>query len=321
MVDVFDLLYSKIRVRSGLLSKLRYYSFIRFVTRRIANIVLPFYFRLTNTVDSHRLDVNNNNIGQGLILSLTSFPERIDTVWLTIETLLRQTIKADAIVLWLSKDQFSEMAALPPSLLKMCDRGLHIEFREGDLRSHKKFYYLKKEFPNATIVLADDDIFYPRNMLSDLVVFSKKFPGIVICRYAKKIRWTHDKELLPYESWEAINKGDVTFNTFFGSGGGVLIPPNAIHSDVLNKEVFLNLCPYADDIWLNAMCRLVSPAMVSVSKNFSLLPVLNRDKIDLSSINNGLLMNDRQLRLVRAYCLDKFKKDPFAPIESFACSV
>ena len=39
-----------------------------------------------------------------LIVSLTSFPARIKTVHQTINTLLRQTVKPDHIILWLSED-------------------------------------------------------------------------------------------------------------------------------------------------------------------------------------------------------------------------
>jgi len=34
---------------------------------------------------------------------------------------------------------------------------------------------------------------------------------------------------------------------------GVLYFPGALHADVLNKELFLHLCPNTDDIWLKAM--------------------------------------------------------------------
>ncbi len=79
----------------------------------------------------------------------------------------------------------------------------------------------------------------------------------------------------------------------------------------MNERAFLDNCLLADDIWLNAMCRLVSREMISTATPFSLLPVANRDKTDLSSINNGQLMNDRQLKQVIAYCKKAHGVDPF----------
>lgn len=44
--------------------------------------------------------------GEEIIVSLTTFPARISTVWITIETIFRQEVMPDRIVLWLAKEQF-----------------------------------------------------------------------------------------------------------------------------------------------------------------------------------------------------------------------
>lgn len=66
----------------------------------IASVFLPTWFRLFPSVKSisKRQD--------GLVICMTSFPARIDYVWLVVECLLRQTIQAEDIVLYLSKKQF-----------------------------------------------------------------------------------------------------------------------------------------------------------------------------------------------------------------------
>ena len=46
-----------------------------------------------------------------LIVSLTSFPARIDKIHLTINTLLRQNTKPDRVVLWLTESQFPNAPA------------------------------------------------------------------------------------------------------------------------------------------------------------------------------------------------------------------
>jgi hypothetical protein len=315
MTNIFCWCYARVRGRNHFLSMFRFYSFLRLIVRYTANIVLPVYFRLTASGTRNRLSVTGAGFKDGIIVSLTSFPNRINRVWVTIETLMRQTRKPDGIILWLSKEQFPDLSYLPMSLLGLCERGLWIELRVGDLRSHKKFYYAKREFPDATIVLCDDDIFYPNTMLEELFSASVSFPGKVICRLAKRMVWSSKGELMPYATWKTVNEGRPERDYFFGSGGGVLIPPNAIHFDVLNRDAFLKYCPFADDIWLNAMCRLVSLEMVSLNKQFSLLPVVNPNNVDLSSINNGQQMNDRQLYAIRKFCRDAYGQDPFEFIE------
>lgn len=312
MVDFFCYLYSRLDGSNYWLLRARVYSFFRYSVRVVTNYILPFYFRLTAGFDRHSLrNAQNGKGGGGIVVSLTTFPGRSDTVWLAVETLLRQKIKPDAIILWLSSEQFKGVSDLPQTLLGLVDRGLRIEFREGDLRSHKKYFYARKEFPGATLVLADDDIFYPTTMLKDLVELSRQYEGKVICRFAKKIKWTESGRLSPYIEWMKVNDSTPREDIFFGSGGGVLIPPSAVHEDLLNENAFLENCPLADDIWLNAMCRLVSREMVSTPVPFSLLPVTNNDKTDLSSVNNGQLMNDRQLEQVIAYCKKAHGVDPF----------
>lgn len=312
MVDFFVDLYRGVSGCIPLLEKIRFYSLLRFLIRSSANFCLPHYFLLTAKHERFRVaSLVFFGGGAGIVVSLTTFPGRIDTVWLTIETLLRQSVKPDAIILWLSSEQFKGVSDLPHKLLALVDRGLRIEFREGDLRSHKKYFYARKEFPNATLVLADDDIFYPTTMLKDLVELSRQYEGKVICRFAKKIQWTESGRLSPYIEWRKVNDSTPREDIFFGSGGGVLIPPGAVHEDLLNEKAFLENCPLADDIWLNAMCRLVSREMVSTITPFSLLPVTNGDKTDLSSVNNGQLMNDRQLEQMIAYCKKAHGVDPF----------
>ena len=311
-VDFFDNLYRRTNGNILLLEKFRINSLLRFLIRYSANLFIPIYLMCTAKKKSFRLARAVFGMeGIGVVVSLTTFPSRIDTVWLVVETLLRQSVKPDAIILWLSTDQFKTLSDLPRSLLVLVDRGLRIEFREGDLRSHKKYFYARKEFPNATLVLADDDIFYPTNMLKDLVDLSCQYKGKVICRFAKKIQWAESGRLLPYIEWKKVNDSSPREDIFFGSGGGVLIPPSAVHEGLLNERAFLDNCLLADDIWLNAMCRLVSREMISTATPFSLLPVANRDKTDLSSINNGQLMNDRQLKQVIAYCKKAHGVDPF----------
>lgn len=313
MVDFFCYLYSRLDGSIYWLLRVRGYSIFRYLVRIVSNFILPYYFKLTAGQYRHRLkNVQIEKGSSGIVVSLTTFPGRANTVWLAVETLLRQKIKPDAIILWLSSEQFVGLSDLPHSLLALVERGLRIEFREGDLRSHKKYFYARKEFPNATLILADDDIFYPTTMLTDLVELSRQYEGKVICRFAKKIQWAESGRLSPYIEWKRVNDATPREDIFFGSGGGVLIPPSAVHEGLLNKRAFLENCPLADDIWLNAMCRLVSREMVSTSTPFSLLPVTNSDMTDLSSINNGQLMNDRQLEQVIVYCKKTYGVDPFA---------
>ena len=85
--------------------------------------------------------------------------------------------------------------------------------------------------------------------------------------------------------------------------GGVLYPPGSLYKDVLNEELFMKLCPTADDIWFWSMAILNNTKIRVVHNNFSELIYINpevefgmKDGITLFNIN--MHKNDNQLRNV-----------------------
>lgn len=65
---------------------------------------------------------------QKIVVSLTSYPARIDTVWLTIETLLRQSMKPDELILWLADEQFPSKDLLPKKLISQTKEDCKLNF-------------------------------------------------------------------------------------------------------------------------------------------------------------------------------------------------
>jgi len=238
-----------------------------------------------------------------VVISLTSFPKRIDTLWIVIECLLRQTVRPHKIVLWLSNDQFDSIESLPHHLLAQRDRGLEIRLVEGDIRSHKKYYYAFSEFADSPVLLVDDDIIYDSHLVEDLLNdFSKEK---IHCSYAYHISRAADGSPLPYKKWRLIHRDhDDCEDMFFGSGGGTLLVPSMLCADVTDKDVALKLCPQADDVWLNAMARLSGMHIVKV-RSESCLSVLIKDNTTLASSNMSENQNDLQIKAVNDHYLEK----------------
>lgn len=46
-------------------------------------------------------------------------------------------------------------------------------------------------------------------------------------------------------------------------------------------------CKFADDVWLNTMCRLNKKKIIVINNLFSYLPILNFSNSKLVAINNG----------------------------------
>lgn len=193
---------------------------------------------------------------QKIIVSLTSYPKRIGTIFLTIETLMRQSVKPDEIILWLAESQFPNgIADLPENLLRLQKRGLTIRFCD-DLRSYKKYYYALQEYAKELVILADDDMFYPRDTIQKLLKMHKMWPDDICCMTAQVMEpgfrsvpslWRNSR----LDEHELQHTDQIQAFT----GSGTLIPPNAIPDEAFDKDVFQRICPHADDLWVTFMAH------------------------------------------------------------------
>lgn len=244
-----------------------------------------------------------------IIISLTTFPARINKVHLVIECLLRQTYDNLRFILWLSKNQFPD-ETIPNSLKRLIDYGLEIRFVEGDIRSHKKYYYAFNEFKDSLVFLADDDIFYPSWMVEDsynkFILYGAK--KIVIGHWGYKMLYESNGNLKSYNSWSQDFSIEDP-NLFFGSGGGTLIRPCELYEDCCDKDLLLKLAPTADDIWLNAMCRLAG-VKVFVNLNYH-MPIIIKNNIELRSVNYLENQNDVILKQISDYYIQQLGVNPF----------
>lgn len=258
---------------------------------------------LANTVFPKLLSRNTKKsrvIKNGLLVSFTSFPERINDVWMVVECLKRQTILPEKIILWLSIDQFPNKN-VPNNLINEVDELFEIRFVENDIRSHKKYFYVLKEYPEKDFITCDDDVFYDPYMIERLLNTSELYPKSVIANHTSHIQYSEHGELLPYSKWIINELPYASENQLQIGVGGVLYPRGTLHRMAQNQELFMALTPTADDIWLNAMARLNGTKIVQSERVVLTLPIIN-DSIALCSINNGPgSRNDKQLNALRKY--------------------
>ena len=220
----------------------------------------------------------NKDLEHELIISLTSFSQRLDNVYLTIESLMRQTLKASRIILNVCAKDFSEKN-IPESLKLQQKRGLEIAYIEEDLGPYTKYYYTLQNNPNSLILTVDDDIMYPVDLVSKLYGAYLEAPNVIHCHRAHRIRKSAKGQVLPYKQWDFNTQfSQASFDIFPTGVGGVLYFPGCFDQDILNKELFLELAPGADDVWLKAMslkkgilCKKV-PDVRSWMLRFPLIP-------------------------------------------------
>lgn len=263
--------------------------------------IITTYYKLTPTVKS---GIRKRKRERKVIISFTTIPSRVDKVWITVESLLRQTCKPDEIILWLAKDEF-EGKDLPISLVRQMKRGLTIRYCDN-LKSYKKFFYTMQENPDSFVITVDDDIIYAEKMLELLLKTYRENPGCVICHRSHLIRKSNGN-LLPYCRWTYwVDRKEMqtepSFQNFFTSGGGTLFPVFLLDKRVFWKEVFLERAPLADDVWLNLICWLSGLKIKNTESNLGDVILI------ASSSEKGLLLenvvknkNDEQMKAVLDY--------------------
>ena len=113
-----------------------------------------------------------HGLQNSVVVSLTSYPPRFPYLDKTIKSLLDQSVKADHTLLWIAVDDIEH---LPEAVRSLTSHGLQIKTCE-DIRSYKKIIPALEAFPEATIVTADDDVYYKPDWLEGLVELHKAHP-------------------------------------------------------------------------------------------------------------------------------------------------
>jgi len=222
------------------------------------------------------------------IVTLTSYGNRIfTTAPYAINSLFRQTILPDKIVLWLSEKTIS------PRLKELQEHGLEIRFCE-DLKSYKKLIPALREFPDDVLVTADDDIYYGKNWFANFKWNYEKDTCKIYCQMAHEIVLGKDNRISPYERWRKRVRTVVDSNCLFPVGaGGILYPPNVLHRTVLDTSSFLSLAPTGDDIWFWAMARLQGTQHALVPNGYANFEEINSDETGEDPLWHENVLNGR----------------------------
>ncbi|RDU65695.1 hypothetical protein CQA53_05910 [Helicobacter didelphidarum] len=239
---------------------------------------------------SHNLKTTSNptqSSSPELIISLTSYPKRMGQIHYTLYSLFTQSLRPHRIVLWLSEEEFPHKEVdLPQSVLGFQDKGLQVAWCKENLKSYKKLIPSLQAFPNALIVTADDDAFYPYFWLQRLYEAYLQAPQYIHAHRAHRICFDKKGAILPYNAWQGEIESKQTmpsYLNFFTGLGGVLYPPNSLYKDICDSSLFMRLAPSNDDIWFWAMALLQGSKINVVHDNHA-----NLETIDEGSQENAL---------------------------------
>ena len=239
-----------------------------------------------------------------LIVSLTSFPQRIGEIHYTLYSLLNQTVKPDAVILWLAEDEFpNKEKDIPDKVLYLKKNGLQIKWC-ANLRSYKKLIPALSLYPDDIIVTADDDIFYAEDWLEILYRSYQQCPNAIHCHRGYYVELDKDGYPKKYNTWKLLDFALLSRRVFFTGCGGVLYPPKCLDDEVKNVTSFTKLAPYADDVWFWLMAVKKGTEIKKVDGNKYIVYVNPERELNLNgeftlfSINRTENGNDAQLENV-----------------------
>ncbi|MCP3420920.1 hypothetical protein [Nocardioides pinisoli] len=219
---------------------------------------------------------------------------------LTIRSILRGDVTPASIHLTLSRDEFAGVD-LPRSLLALQERGLKIVMVPGNTRSYKKLIPTLESLPARTLITADDDVYYPRSWLRDLLTAHLADANSIVGHRGTRITGCK-RELAPYVEWPPATRNTPPNRTFLTGVGGILYPPESLSATVSDMDLAMNLCPTADDIWFKAMALLEQTPTRQVGPR-PLDPPTRRgsQRVGLFRTNVGESQNDAQMRATLDY--------------------
>jgi len=156
-------------------------------------------------------------------------------------------VRPDRVILWIAQEDLQQV---PKSVIALTRLGLEIEGCE-DLGPYKKLIPALRKYPDAVIATADDDLYYRRTWLEELVESYVPAGNEVVCHRAHRIRLTAKGLPQQYANWShnvrSTQPSQLIFPT---SGAGALYGPGMFHADVTKAELFTELAPRSDDVWL-----------------------------------------------------------------------
>ena len=192
-------------------------------------------------------------VEEEVVVSMTSYGERISHIIPTLDTLVNQTRKPDKIVLYIAHE---DMPLITDDIKGLC------EVREcEDTKSHKKFNGFW-DFPDAFVATADDDLLYKPDWLEVLLRASQ---------IDRRCVTAHNTFLMERNGWgrPASRKDNSAslqgrLNMYLMTGAGTLRPP---HIDLSLLKYAYQFSPHCDEKPMSALLQLLHIPVLATRLN------------------------------------------------------
>lgn len=185
----------------------------------------------------------------GPVVSLTTFGERLQTVYLTIESIGVGSLLPSRFILWIQDEE--SFLCRPDSLRRLEARGLEVRLT-NEYGPHSKYfpYIMSADTFECPLVTADDDMLYSTWWLHGLAIAHKENPRLVNCYRAHFMHFSNGG-IQSYLNWETRKSTEPSARCFATGSSGCIYPAEFLAKLKHAGDEFLQLCPWADDVWLH----------------------------------------------------------------------
>ena len=277
------------------------------------NFILHYkiYNHLIRIILSHSTnykDVNKLKRDTKIVVSLSAEEDDFDNLEYTLFSIFNQSIPPDNVLLWVS-DEY-ELSDLPYSVTQFIKNGLDVRFVKY-AGSFTKVLYSLKEFKDSIVVIADENIIYPKNWLAKLYVSYVSNPNDIHAHTVACV--TEDKERIgsvkTWKKFAGMEKAD--YNYFPFESGGILYPPGCFIREIFRDDIYSKKVNTSWEIW-SWVIALVSGRKIRLVnghiKRFSSVNII-KTFMKYNKFTGNIKTTDKQLtQLLDYYGNNIFRK-------------
>lgn len=164
-----------------------------------------------------------------------------------------------------------------------------------------------KKYPDAAIITIDDDTIYRHDLVENLVAAHNKTPDHIVAYRIHRIMLEGGRPQSFLKWANGTQVDDDSLLNFFAGVGGVLYPAHCLSDEVFCEDVFMSICPHADDVWFYAMALLKGTRTIQckgkdlLGENYIDFPQSAENPlwaINTTKKRDGTCANDTQLKAV-----------------------
>lgn len=180
-----------------------------------------------------------------VVVNFTTWRKRDVFVPEMLDNFALQTKKPDAVVCWLSEDEYGGQN-VPESISPYAERGdIEIRWLKDNIYSHKR-YECFREDGNCVNILVDDDILYDPDYVESLYEASVKHPDCAICYISNRMRYTETGR-----AFAPIMENPSVYNYYLS--GMACFPPFVFPSESFgHTDIRDSVAAKCDDSWVSA---------------------------------------------------------------------